>query len=123
MIRLDIYHLSWQLNKSFNISRGSKNTAETIEVKLTDDKFIGIGECVPYGRYDETLESVEKEILELKDRIENLEINKKNLDQFINNGAARNAIDCALWDLESKKKRETVWSILDIQKPQENPSS
>ena len=64
MIKLDISHLSWQLNKSFNISRGSKNTAETIEVKLTDNKFIGIGECVPYGRYNETLESVQKEILE-----------------------------------------------------------
>ncbi len=72
MIKLDISHLSWQLNKSFNISRGSKNTAETIEVKLTDNKFIGIGECVPYGRYDETLESVQKAILELKDEIENL---------------------------------------------------
>ena len=44
MIKLDISHLSWQLNKSFNISRGSKNTAETIEVKLTENKFIGIGE-------------------------------------------------------------------------------
>ena len=123
MIKLDISHLSWKLNKSFNISRGSKNTAETIEVKLTENKFTGIGECVPYGRYNETLESVQKEILELKDGIENSEINKKNLDQFINNGAARNAIDCALWDLESKKKKETVWSMLDVQKPQEIPSS
>ena len=69
MIKLDISHLSWQLNKSFNISRGSKNTAETIEVKLTENKFTGIGECVPYGRYNETLESVQKEILELKDGI------------------------------------------------------
>ena len=43
MIKLDISHLSWQLNKSFNISRGSKNTAETIEVKLTENKFTGIG--------------------------------------------------------------------------------
>ena len=123
MIKLDISHLSWQLNKSFNISRGSKKTAETIEVKLTDNKSIGIGECVPYGRYDETLESVQKAILELKDGIENLEINRVNLDQFINNGAARNAIDCAFWDLESKRKKESVWSMLDIQKPQEIPSS
>ena len=59
----------------------------------------------------------------MKDGIENSEINKKNLDQFIKNGAARNAIDCALWDLESKKKKETVWSMLDVQKPQEIPSS
>jgi L-alanine-DL-glutamate epimerase and related enzymes of enolase superfamily len=98
MIKLDISHLFWQLNKSFNISRGSKNTAETIEVKLTDNKFTGIGECVPYGRYAETLESVQKEILELKDGMKILIINRENLDQFINNGDARNAVDCALWD-------------------------
>ena len=48
MSNIQIKHISWDLNKSFNISRGSKTTAETIEVKIESNNFYGYGECVPY---------------------------------------------------------------------------
>ena len=57
MPKVEVRHISWDLNKSFNISRGSKKTAETIEVKIEDGQFCGYGECVPYNRYNETIES------------------------------------------------------------------
>ena len=50
MSNIQIKHISWDLNKSFNISRGSKTTAETIEVKIETNNFYGYGECVPYKR-------------------------------------------------------------------------
>ena len=48
MSNIQIKHISWDLNKSFNISRGSKTTAETIEVQIESNNFYGYGECVPY---------------------------------------------------------------------------
>ena len=55
MLKVEVRHISWDLNKSFNISRGSKKTAETIEVKIEDGQFCGYGECVPYNSYKETI--------------------------------------------------------------------
>ena len=111
------------LNKSFNISRGSKKTAETIEVKIEDGQFCGYGECVPYNRYKETIESVSNEIDSIKGKIEDCIIDTSNLSNFIKNGAARNAIDCALWDLNCKKNNSTIWELMKIEKPHQLPGS
>ena len=96
MSNIQIKHISWDLNKSFNISRVSKTTAETIEVKIESNNFCGYGECVPYKRYNETIDSVTSEIHKLKPDIEEGNINLTNLDSFLKNGAARNAIDLSL---------------------------
>ena len=55
---IEIFKKSWRLNKSFNISRSSKLSAETVEVKISDRNFVGRGECVPYGHYNESTDSV-----------------------------------------------------------------
>ena len=123
MSELKIIHDSWELNKVFTISRSSKKTAETVEVQITKNGKTGFGEGVPYSHYDESIESVTSQIEELRINIENDEINLNNLDDYISAGSARNAIDCALWDLECKTKDQDIWSLLDILKPSSLPCS
>ena len=123
MSELKIIHDSWELNKVFTISRSSKKTAETIEVQISKNGKIGFGEGVPYSHYNETIESVTSQIEELRSAIENEEINLNNLDDYISAGSGRNAIDCALWDLECKTKDQNIWSLLDISKPSSLPCS
>tara|TARA_Y100001970_G_scaffold119709_1_gene148476 strand:- start:460 stop:1443 length:984 start_codon:yes stop_codon:yes gene_type:complete len=123
MSELKIIHDSWELNKVFTISRSSKKTAETVEVQITKNGKTGFGEGVPYSHYDESIESVTSQIEELRINIENDEINLNNLDDYISAGSARNAIDCALWDIECKTKDQDIWSLLDISKPSSLPCS
>lgn len=85
----------------FTIARGSKTEAAVVVAEITDRIFHGRGECVPYARYKESIESVVDQIQELKEKLEQ-GIGRVELQSLIKAGAARNAIDCALWDLEAK---------------------
>jgi len=123
MSELKIIHESWELNKVFTISRSSKKTAETVEVQISRNGKTGFGEGVPYSHYDENIKSVTSQIERLRNNIENEEINLDNLNEYISAGSARNAIDCALWDLECKTKDQDIWSLLDISKPGSLPCS
>ena len=78
MTELKVNHKTWNLHKEFNISRGSKSEAQTIEIAISKNKKIGIGECVPYSRYNETVSSVTKQIEDLRSKIETNEISKSN---------------------------------------------
>ncbi len=86
---------------SFTISRGSKTTASVVTCTLEQDGHSGRGECVPYGRYGETIDSVLAQIETLRTLIES-GVDRETLRQSMPAGAARNAVDCAFWDLESK---------------------
>jgi len=101
MTHLNIARLSRRLRQVFTISRGSKTHAETIVVTLTRDGFVGRGECVPYARYGEDLDTVTAQIEACRSDIEN-GIDRPSLMARMPAGAARNAVDCALWDLEAK---------------------
>jgi L-alanine-DL-glutamate epimerase-like enolase superfamily enzyme len=81
-------------------------------VRLTDGLHTGWGECVPYARYDETLGSVEAEVLGLPETFD-----RADLYDLLGAGAARNAVDCALWDLEAKRAGIPVWELAGIRKP------
>ena len=116
-MKINLKRKSWPLNQSFNISRGKKTEALTLEVNLIDDDYIGRGECVPYARYDESFESVFNEINNVKVEIENGLVDNDSLQSILKPGAARNALDCALWDLKFKKNLKTSWEFLDISKP------
>ena len=107
---------SWPLESEFRISRGSRKVSEVIVVSVSDGNQTGRGECFPYARYNETLDSVEKQILSITETL-NSNLCRENLCQLLPAGAARNAIDCALWDLECKTKDQDIWSLLDILKP------
>ena len=122
MIKLSIENKVWKLFKEFNISRGSKTKAETVEVKLSMNDEVGLGECVPYSRYNETVNSVKDQIESVREGIELGKINLDNLSLNMLPGAARNAVDCALWDLKCKLEGSTIWTILDQPKPKAIPS-
>ena len=103
------------LAQVFRISRGARTQAEVVTVTYEKDGIIGRGECVPYARYNETLESVTKQIEDLPDNID-----KETLQETLPPGAARNAVDCALWDFECKKLDQRIWKTANIQKPEKN---
>lgn len=113
-MEVNIYQKSWPIRGSFTISRGTKTTAETIIVELKNNGVTGRGECVPYGRYGETLESVKAQIEWVLPEVK-CGINREQLQALLPSGAARNAIDCAMWDLELKSARSSVWDALKMQ--------
>ena len=98
----------------FRISRGARTQAEVVTVTIEKDGVTGRGECVPYARYNETLESVIKQIKSVPD-----DIDKETLQDTLPPGAARNAVDCALWDFECKKRDQRIWKIAGIQVPEQ----
>ncbi len=102
----------FKLAQVFTISRGSRTEAKVLTVKIEDDGHVGWGECVPYARYDETLESVTAEINGLSGNID-----RSTLYDLLPAGAARNAVDCALWDLECKKAGKRAWDLAGLPAP------
>src|SRR3989344_973691 len=104
---------SWPIRGAFAISRGTKTEAEVIVATLTVGEFKGRGECVPYRRHGETVEGVQSQIESVRATIEK-GVTREELQSLLPAGAARNALDCALWDLECKQKGETIWELLDI---------
>lgn len=102
----------FKLAQVFTISRGSRTEAKVLTVRVEDGDHVGWGECVPYARYDETLESVTAEIEALPDVF-----TREELQRLLPAGAARNAVDCALWDLEAKKAGKPVWELAGLDQP------
>ena len=92
---------SFPLKTAFVIARGAKTEARVVAVTLTDGRVTGHGECTPYARYGETVESVLLAIGKASDTPGCLE-SREALAASLPPGAARNALDCALWDLEAK---------------------
>jgi L-alanine-DL-glutamate epimerase-like enolase superfamily enzyme len=91
----------WPIAGEFVIARGAKTQAEVVVVEISQDGARGRGECTPYPRYGETVRSVLDEIQAARDGIE-AGASRADLQQSMAPGAARNALDCALWDLEAK---------------------
>jgi L-alanine-DL-glutamate epimerase-like enolase superfamily enzyme len=106
----------WPISGAFTISRGAKTEAAVIVVEISDGPVTGRGECVPYGRYGESLESVggdiEKAAPALADGLD-----RNALQRLLPSGAARNALDCALWDLEAKLAGKTVIELAELKVP------
>jgi L-alanine-DL-glutamate epimerase-like enolase superfamily enzyme len=102
----------FKLAQVFTIARGSRTEAQVLTVKLNDGQHVGWGECVPYARYDESLQSVTDEIMGLPDAF-----SRFDLYDLLPAGAARNAVDCALWDLEAKRAGKPVWELAGLEAP------
>ncbi|WP_323037651.1 N-acetyl-D-Glu racemase DgcA [Pararhodobacter sp.] len=103
---------SFRLAEVFTISRGSRTEAKVLTVRITRDGVTGWGECVPYARYDETLELVAAQISTLPS-----DISRGALQEVLPAGAARNAVDCALWDLQAKATGQRVWQLARLAAP------
>ncbi|WP_423841022.1 dipeptide epimerase [Vibrio mytili] len=108
-MKVNLYTKSWPIRGSFTISRGSKTHAETIIVEIEHHGVKGRGECVPYGRYGESINSVLEQIQGVVTAIE-VGISREALQSLLPSGAARNAVDCALWDLDCKLSGESIWN-------------
>lgn len=102
----------FQLAEVFTIARGSRTEAQVLTVHITCGGVTGWGECVPYARYDETLDSVSHEIESLPEKFDHAA-----LYDLLPAGAARNAVDCALWDLEAKEVGKRVWELAGLAQP------
>ncbi|MFN3208196.1 MAG: N-acetyl-D-Glu racemase DgcA [Roseovarius sp.] len=102
----------FRLAQVFTISRGSRTEAQVLTVRITQDGVTGWGECVPYARYDETLESVTAQIESLPGAV-----SREKLYDLLPAGAARNAVDCALWDLQAKQAGTRVWDLAGLPAP------
>jgi len=101
---------SWPLAGAFVISRGAKTQARVVVVELRDGPHLGRGEAVPYARYGETVEGVLTQIEAFRDGIED-DLDREALQGALPPGAARNALDCALWDLEAKRAGVRAWRL------------
>ncbi len=104
---------SFRLREVFTISRGSRSEARVLTVRLTLGGVTGWGECVPYARYGESLASVAAQIERLPEGI-----TREALQALLPPGAARNAVDCALWDHAAKSLGARVWQIAGLPTPQ-----
>ena len=113
VVSVEISVERWPIAGTFTISRGSKTEAAIVLCTLSDGTFTGRGECVPYARYGESLDSVCEEIERLRDALAN-GATRDDLPALIGAGAARNAVDCALWDLEAKRSDKTVADVLGL---------
>ncbi|WP_170387089.1 N-acetyl-D-Glu racemase DgcA [Ruegeria atlantica] len=111
-MQIEVSRDVFRLAQVFTISRGSRTEAKVLTVRVTDGAYEGRGECVPYARYDETLESVEAEIAGLPETFD-----RAALMELLPAGAARNAVDCALWDLEAKRAGKPAWELAGLPLP------
>ena len=103
---------TFKLAQVFTISRGSRTEAKVLTVRVSEGGVTGWGECVPYARYGETLDSVTAEIEGLPG-----DLTREGLYELLEPGAARNAVDCALWDLEAKRVGKRVWELAGLSAP------
>lgn len=104
---------SFALRRIFTISRGSKTQAEVLTVRITRGGVTGWGECVPYARYGGSLDGDHALIAALPP-----DITRAHLQQALPAGSARNAVDCALWDLEAKTRGRPVWQLAGLTAPE-----
>ena len=102
----------FRLAQVFTISRGSRTEAQVLTVRISEGGVTGWGECVPYARYEETLDSVTAQIESLPSVV-----TRPALYDLLPAGAARNAVDCALWDLEAKRAGKRVWDLAGLPAP------
>jgi L-alanine-DL-glutamate epimerase-like enolase superfamily enzyme len=116
--KLSIKQESWPIAGTFTISRGSKTAADVVVVEIEEGGKLGRGECVPYARYKESIGLVVETIEKLRGAIEG-GVGRTRLRNIQGPGAARNAIDCALWDLEAKLAGKPAWALADIARPKD----
>src|SRR6266545_120920 len=99
----------------FVIARGAKTEALVVTATLREGDNRGRGECVPYARYGESVASVVAAIEEIRAAIE-AGADRRSLAQLLPAGAARNALDCAMWDLEAKRARVPAYALAGFQR-------
>ena len=109
-LKIEAWAESWPIAGSFAIARGTKREATVIVARVSDGQVAGRGECVPYARYGETLDGV----LSAIETVATDGLDRMTLAQRLRAGAARNALDCALWDYEAKRAGASAASLAGV---------
>jgi len=107
----------WPIAGSFTISRGSRTEAVVVVATVTAGPLVGRGEAVPYARYGETVEGVAAILEGLAPDLAAGTLTRNALQSRLPAGAARNALDTALWDLEAKRAGRRVWDLAGLPPP------
>jgi L-alanine-DL-glutamate epimerase-like enolase superfamily enzyme len=105
-MQLSVAKEDWPLARTFTIARGAQTVTTVVVVTLTDGEVRGHGESEPQDHYGESVESVVAQIEGIR------------LLEVLPAGAARNAVDCALWDLEAKRQSKSAWELAGLSKPE-----
>ncbi|MEM7189463.1 MAG: N-acetyl-D-Glu racemase DgcA [Pseudomonadota bacterium] len=100
----------------FTISRGTRTESRVVTVEIEKDGIIGVAECYPYARYDETVDSVRKQVAAMGPSLM-AGMDRIGLQTAMPAGAARNGVDCALWDWEAKAAGKRVWELAGLPEP------
>ena len=116
MRRLEIADERWPLASAFVIARGAKTEAHVVVATIRDRAATGRGEAVPYARYGENVAGVLDQIEGVREAIEG-GADRQALSDLLPPGAARNALDCALWDLQAKQSGAPVWRLAGLAAP------
>lgn len=104
---------SWPIAGGFRIARGARSEATVVVLELESGDLIGRGECVPYGRYGESTESVQR-LAESAFKGLDEAPTREAILTTMPPGAARNVVDCALWELEAKRSGRAVWELAGL---------
>jgi L-Ala-D/L-Glu epimerase len=115
-------HQRFALSRPFRIARGVKTAADVVEVTIEEDGISGRGESVPYPRYGESIDSTLAAIEQVRAVLET-GAGREALLSLLPAGAARNAVDCALWDLEARQTGKTVADMIGAPAPRAIPSA
>ncbi|WP_424627389.1 N-acetyl-D-Glu racemase DgcA [Bradyrhizobium sp. SYSU BS000235] len=115
-LKLHAHIERWPIAGGFTISRGAKTEAIVIVAEVSRAGQTGRGECVPYARYGETPEGTLAAIQAMQAVIQG-GMDRQTLQQRMPAGAARNALDCALWDLEAKEAGQRAWDLIGPSAP------
>jgi len=110
-MRIEAKEEFWPLKHPFRISRGTRTEAHVMVVSVTEGEYTGRGEGVPIARYSQSAATVLTQIESIRTV---RDLNRDNLQQLLPPGAARNALDCALWDLEAKRSGNRIWELVGI---------
>lgn len=116
MAQLVVTPERFPIRGSFTIARGSKSEAAVVLVELHEGGFTGRGECVPYARYGESVEDVAAALTALAAPVA-AGMGRERLSSLLPPGAARNAIDCAFWDLEAKRAGKPAYQLAGLPAP------
>lgn len=117
MRSLVVERTSWPLRGTFAISRGSRTHANVVTARIREGDVVGRGECVPYPRYGESVDGVVAALEGLAPAVA-AGLDRAALEERLPAGAARNALDCALWDLDAKRSGRPVWALAGLPAPE-----
>ena len=109
-LNIDATAETWPIAGEFIIARGAKREAAVVTATVTDGTVTGHGECVPYARYGETVAGVREAILAMRRKLRD----RSSLLRQMPAGAARNALDCALWDYEAKRSGTSAANLAGL---------